>query len=226
MVFPKLKQGVFRKRLNRFLAEVELDGTVCPCHVKNTGRLGELLCPGAEVWCETHDDPARKTNCSLLLVRKGEQLVSVDSQAPNRIAYEYVCAGGLGFVPETIRREVTHGDSRYDIWFERNGRPAFLEVKGVTLEQDGIARFPDAPTERGAKHIRGLQRLVQDGCDAYVLFVIQMRGIRLFEPNDVSDPAFAAALREAAAGGVRVLAVSCDVSLQGIKAAAPVEVRL
>jgi len=226
MVFTKLKRGIFCKRLNRFLAEVELDGKICQCHVKNTGRLGELLIPGAEVWCEIHDDPARKTKYSLLLVRKGDRLVSIDSQAPNRLAFEYVQSGGLGTVPQTVRREVTCGDSRFDLWFEQSGQPAWMEVKGVTLEEDGIARFPDAPTERGAKHVRGLQRIAQEGGNAYVLFVIQMTGIRWFEPNEASDPEFAAALREAAESGVRILAVSCEVTLEGMKTAAPVEVRL
>ncbi len=222
----ELMEGRFIRRLNRFVAEVELGGRAERCHVKNTGRLRELLVPGAVVFCEVHDDPARKTKFSLVLVKKGEQLVSIDSQAPNQAAYDYVAAGGLGGVPSVLRREVTYGDSRFDLFFELCGRPAFLEVKGVTLEQGGVARFPDAPTERGTKHLRGLRRAVAEGYDAYVLFVIQMQGVSCFAPNDAQDPAFGLALREAAANGVHVLAVCCDVTESGIKIAAPVPVRL
>ena len=223
---PEMVRGAFRRRLNRFVAEVDIGGKVERCHVKNTGRLRELLIPGAEVRCEVHDDPGRKTKYALILVKKGETLVSIDSQAPNRAAFDYVAAGGLGFVPEVLRREVTHGDSRFDLYLEHDGRPGFVEVKGVTLEQDGVARFPDAPTERGAKHLRGLQRAVEEGLDAWALFVIQLPKVAYFTPNDAQDPAFGKALREAAKGGVTVLAVCCDVSEDGIKIAAPVPVRL
>lgn len=224
--FPELREGRFVRRVNRFLAEVELDGTVQACHVKNTGRLRELLIPGAEVWCEVHNDPNRKTKFSLLLVRKDGQLVSIDSQAPNRLAYDYVQSGGLGFVPAQLRREVTHGNSRFDLAFLHNGKPAFLEVKGVTLVLDGVARFPDAPTERGTKHLRGLQEAVREGCEAFVLFVIQRTGVRYFSPYGENDPAFAAALRDAAEHGVQVRAVSCRVSTEGMETAEEVDVRL
>lgn len=224
--FPPLVRGRFRKRLNRFLAEVEIAGAVERCHVKNTGRLAELLLPGAEVWCECHDDPNRKTAFSLLLVRAGEKLVSIDSQAPNRIAYHYAMEGGLGFAPDSVRREVTRGDSRFDLCCTLGEKTVFTEVKGVTLVKDGIAMFPDAPTERGTKHLRGLLQAVRDGCEASVLFVIQRSDVSSFMPNETNDPAFAAALREAAAGGVRVMAVSCHVTETGMKTAAPVPVRL
>jgi len=222
----RMVQGHFVRRINRFLAEVEIDGTVERCHVKNTGRLRELLIPGVEVFCQVHDDPNRKTKFSLILVKKGETLISIDSQAPNQAAFAYVRDGGLGGFPDVLRREVTHGDSRFDLYFELGGRPSFLEVKGVTLEENGIAKFPDAPTERGAKHLRGLQEAVKEGFDAYVLFVIQMPKVDCFMPNDLRDPDFGKALREAAANGVRVIAVCCDISLEGIKIAAPVPVRL
>jgi len=224
--YPALKQGRFCSRRNRFLAEVELDGTVERCHVKNTGRLRELLLPGAEVWCECHDDPNRKTKYSLLLVRADDELVSIDSQAPNKVAYAYVQAGGLGFLPEGLRREVTHGDSRFDLCCMHGDKTVYIEVKGVTLKKDGMAMFPDAPTERGAKHVRGLLEAVREGCEAYILFIIQRGDVRQFAPNGENDPAFAAALREAAEGGVQVQAVSCSVTTEGIKTAAPVTVRL
>ena len=153
-----LLEGRFLRRCSRFAAEIEIGGNVEYCHVKNTGRLRELLVPGARVWCEVHDGAKRKTRCSLVLVEAAGTLVSIDSLAPNRIAFEYVRAGGLGFVPEALRREVTRGDSRFDLWFRHGESEGFLEVKGVTLMEEGTARFPDAPTERGVKHLRGLQR--------------------------------------------------------------------
>lgn len=219
-------RGRFLRRLNRFLAEVEIDGKIERCHVKNTGRLRELLMPGANVLCEVHDDPARKTRYSMTMVWSDETLVSIDSQAPNAAAYQFVEGSGLGFVPDVLRREVRWGGSRFDLYYEAKGRRGFVEVKGVTLLQEGVARFPDAPTERGAKHLRGLLQAVEEGYEAFVLFVIQREDARAFTPNEASDPAFCAALREAAAGGVRVLAVRCRVTEEGIKIAAPVEVRL
>lgn len=224
--FPPLKEGRFLRRLNRFLAEVELDGSVQRCHVKNTGRLRELLIPGAVVWCESHDDPARKTAFSLLLVRSGEELISIDSQAPNRLALEYVRQGGLGFVPDSVRREVTRGDSRFDLCCTRGDVTVFVEVKGVTLLRGGVAMFPDAPTERGAKHIRGLAEAVREGCEAFALFVVQRGDAELFSPNEEADPAFAKALREASAAGVAVRAVACAVTTEEMKTAAPITVRL
>lgn len=226
MEFPKLIEGKFCRRVNRFVAEVEIDGAVENCHVKNTGRLRELLLPGATVYCEVHPEGNRKTKFSLLLVRHGEELICIDSQAPNKLAWDFVAAGELGFVPEQLRREVTHGDSRFDLYLEREERRGFIEVKGVTLVQDGIAMFPDAPTERGAKHLRGLAAAVQEGYDAWVLFIVQRSDVTAFTPNDGGDPAFGKALREAAAAGVQVMAVTCEVTKSGSKTAAPIPVRL
>ena len=221
-----LLEGRFLRRCSRFAAEIEIGGNVEYCHVKNTGRLRELLVPGARVWCEVHDGAKRKTRCSLVLVEAAGTLVSIDSLAPNRIAFEYVRAGGLGFVPEALRREVTRGDSRFDLWFRHGESEGFLEVKGVTLMEEGTARFPDAPTERGVKHLRGLQRAAAEGCEAWVIFVIQRSDAADFRPNDASDPAFGAALREAAAHGVRVRAVRCRVTLDGMTVIGEVPVQL
>lgn len=226
MEFPKLKTGIFHRRVNRFVAEVELDGTVEPCHVKNTGRLRELLLPGATVYCEVHPEGTRKTKFSLLLVEHNGELVCIDSQIPNRLAQEYTLSGGLGFLPTKLCREVTHGDSRFDLYLERDIQPGFLEVKGVTLVRDNIAMFPDAPTERGTKHLRGLMEAVRAGYDAWVLFVIQRQNVEEFAPNDDGDPAFGTALREAADAGVQILAVTCEVTKSGSKIAVPVPVRL
>lgn len=210
--YEKMKQGVFLSRPNRFVAHVRLDGREEICHVKNTGRCRELLLPGAEVWCQHHDDPGRKTAWSLITVRKGERLVNLDSQVPNKLALDYVKQGGLGFAPQMVKPEQTYGNSRFDLYYEAGERRGFVEVKGVTLEDGGVARFPDAPTQRGRKHLLELQAAVEAGFDAWVLFVIQMADIRRFEPNWPRDPDFAEALCRAAAHGVQVRAVECFVT--------------
>lgn len=225
MKYGTMVAGRFLARPNRFIAHVEIDGEKQVCHVKNTGRCRELLPVGAEVWCHVADDPKRKTKYDLITVRKGHRLINMDSQAPNAAAREWLAAGGLGAV-DNLRAETIHGDSRFDFSFTKDGRLCFLEVKGVTLEDDGICAFPDAPTERGAKHLRGLTRAVQEGYGAYVLFVIQMSNVKYIHPNDVTDPNFGAALREAAANGVQVLAMECDVTVDTMTIKSPVEVKL
>lgn len=210
--YDNVKEGSFFSRPNRFLSHVVIDGKEEICHVKNTGRCRELLQPGAEVWCQHHDDPGRKTAWSLITVKKGQRLVNMDSQIPNRLAAEYVKNGGLGFVPDLVKTEQTYGNSRFDVYYEAGERRGFVEVKGVTLEEDGIARFPDAPTERGKKHLLELQSAAANGYEAWVLFVIQMPDILRFEPNWPRDPAFAEALCQVAKNGVRVRAVECTVT--------------
>ncbi len=211
MRYEKMEPAVFLERLNRFVAYVEQAGRREICHVKNTGRCRELLVPGAELYVQRSDNPARKTALDLIAVKKGSQWVNMDSQAPNKAAAEWLRQGGLGCREITIRPEYKYGDSRFDFFLEADGRKAFMEVKGVTLEEDGIARFPDAPTERGVKHIRELIRCLNAGYEAYVFFVIQMKGVRAFEPNDRTHPAFGEALREAAKKGVQILAYDCVV---------------
>ena len=225
MKYGKMVAGRFVARPNRFIAHVEIDEKTEICHVKNTGRCRELLPAGAEVWCQVADDSKRKTKYDLITVRKGQRLINMDSQAPNAAAREWLASGGLGPV-ENLRAETVHGDSRFDFSFTLDGKLCFLEVKGVTLEYDGVCAFPDAPTERGAKHLRGLTRAAQEGFGAYVLFVIQMADVKYIHPNDATDPNFGAALREAAAGGVQVLAVDCEVTVDTMTIHAPVEVRL
>ncbi len=210
--YDTMKEGRFLSRPNRFLAHVVIDGKKEICHVKNTGRCKELLQPGAEVWCQHHNDPGRKTAWSLITVKKGERLVNMDSQIPNKLAAEYAKSGGLGFVPDTVKTEQTYGNSRFDVYYEAGDRRGFLEVKGVTLEENGIARFPDAPTERGRKHLQELQKAAADGYEAWVLFVIQMPDILRFEPNWPRDPAFAEELCRAAQNGVNIRAVECAVT--------------
>lgn len=225
MKYGNMLPGIFLARPNRFIAHVEINGQTEICHVKNTGRCRELLPAGARVWCEVSSNPARKTKYDLITVQKGERLINMDSQAPNGAAKEWLLGGGLGQITN-LRPETFHGDSRFDFSFDSEGRQCFLEVKGVTLENDGICAFPDAPTERGTKHLRGLIQAVREGYGAYVLFVIQMENVTFLEPNDRTDPAFSQALREAAAAGVTVLAMDCKVTPDSMRIYTPVEVRL
>lgn len=225
MIYENMQHGIFRERPNRFIAHVELDGKLETVHVKNTGRCRELLVPGAKVWCQRSENPARKTKFDLICVEKGPYLINMDSQAPNKAVQEWLLGGGLGQIRD-LRPETVHGDSRFDFAFQKDGKQCYLEVKGVTLEDGGICAFPDAPTERGAKHLRGLQRAVAEGCACYALFVIQMRPVLYLHPNDATDPVFGKALREAAAGGVHVLAVDCQVTPNSMTVGQTVEVRL
>lgn len=225
MLYENMVPGIFLARPNRFIAHVEIDGKTEICHVKNTGRCKELLPAGAQVWCQQFDNPARKTKFDLITVKKGGRLINMDSQAPNAAAKEWLMAGGLGEI-SGLKGEYTQGDSRFDFSFVRDGRRCFLEVKGVTLETDGVCAFPDAPTERGTKHLRGLTALAREGYGAYVLFVIQMGDVTYLRPNDTTDPNFGIALREAAKNGVQVLAMDCTVTENTMTIRNPVEVRL
>ena len=211
MIYRNMIPGTFLSRPNRFIAHIDINNQTEVVHVKNTGRCRELLPAGAEVWCQKSDNPSRKTKYDLITVRKGQRLINMDSQAPNIAAKEWLLAGGLGDL-SGLKAETRHGDSRFDFSFTKDAKTCFLEVKGVTLENDGICAFPDAPTERGTKHLRGLQACVAEGYGAYVLFVIQMSGVKHIQPNDATDPGFGKALREAAAAGVEVLAVDCTVT--------------
>lgn len=225
MHYTNMTPGIFLARPNRFIAHVEIEGQTEIVHVKNTGRCRELLPVGALVWCQRSDNPSRKTQYDLITVRKGQRLINMDSQAPNAAAREWLLAGGLGEI-EDLKAESFHGDSRYDFSFQKDGSQCFLEVKGVTLETDGVCAFPDAPTERGAKHLRGLTEAAKEGCGAYVLFVIQMADVESLHPNDATDPNFGKALREAAANGVQVLAMDCDVTVDSMTIRNPVPVQL
>ena len=225
MNYPNMVPGIFLARPNRFIAHVEIDGNKETVHVKNTGRCRELLPAGAQVWCQESDNPNRKTKFDLITVRKGDRLINMDSQAPNIAAGEWLRSGGLGEI-KNLKAEAFHGDSRFDFSFIKDGRQCFLEVKGVTLENDGVCAFPDAPTERGVKHLKGLTRLAQEGHGAYVLFVIQMADVKYLHPNDITDPAFGTALREAAENGVQVLAMDCAVTENTMDLRLPVLVKL
>ncbi len=225
MRYEKIREGVFLARPNRFIAQVAVDGRTETVHVKNTGRCRELLVPGAAVYLAEGANPARKTRYDLVAVQKGSRLVNMDSQAPNAAALEWLRAGNVFGPGAEIRPEYTYGDSRFDI-AAFTPELALLEVKGVTLERDGAVMFPDAPTARGAKHLRELAAFAASGGQAYVLFVIQMEGAAYFAPNAETDPAFAQALRAARDAGVRLLAYDCRVTPESMAIRAPVEIRL
>lgn len=226
MQYDHITRGRFVDRPNRFIAHVELDGAVQTVHVKNTGRCRELLVPGARVYLEGNSDPKRKTAWDLVAVEKSGRLINMDAQAPNRVFDRWVRSGG--FLPGVtlVRPEVRFGQSRFDFYVEADGGRHFIEVKGVTLEQDGVARFPDAPTQRGVKHLEELIRAREQGYESWVCFVIQMTPVRWLEPNDATHPAFGDALRRAAAAGVHVLAVDCAVTPDSLTIQRPVPVRL
>ncbi len=212
MKYENIVKGIFIRRLNRFVALCEIDGEEVYCHVKNTGRCSEILTEGAECYLEKSSNPDRKYAYSLVTVRKGERLINIDSQAPNKAAGEFLSDGILFENIENLKAEKTYGNSRFDFYFEHDGKKAFLEVKGVTLEKDGAVFFPDAPTVRGTKHLNELCKCVEDGFEAFVLFVVQMKGVSGFSPNDITDSAFSEALRNADKSGVRILAYDCYVS--------------
>lgn len=226
MQYQNVKKGIFLTRPNRFIAHVEVDGATQVVHVKNTGRCRELLVPGASVYLEESANPARKTKYDLIAVEKGELLINMDAQAPNQVFREWADQGG--FLPglTQLRPETTWGNSRFDFYWEAGGRRGFVEVKGVTLEENGHARFPDAPTERGVKHLEELIRCRSEGYEAAVCFVLQMEGMKDFAPNDSTHPAFGQALRKAAQAGVQILAHTCRVTPETLTIAEPVPVCL
>ena len=225
MRYDNMVPGIFLSRPNRFIAHIEIHSRTEVCHVKNTGRCRELLRPGCNVWCQQSDNPNRKTKFDLITVKKDSRLINMDSQAPNTAVKEWLLAGGLGEISE-LRPEVFHGESRFDFAFRKDGRQCFLEVKGVTLENEGVCAFPDAPTVRGARHLRHLAQAVEEGCGAYVLFVIQMADVRYLQPNDATDPNFGKALREARQAGVQILAMDCAVTEDSMTLRDPVPVVL
>lgn len=244
MKYKNIKEAVFLSRPNRFIAQAVIDGEEQTVHVKNTGRCRELLKEGVKIFLEDHGEAReggknRKTRYSLIAVEKedrsiesGVRLVNIDSYAPNRAVGEALADGslalpGLSLPLIQIRPETSYGASRFDFYAEdREGKRAYIEVKGVTLEEGGTARFPDAPTERGIRHVTELCRALEAGFAAYVIFVIQMNGISHFEPNDDTHPAFGQALREACDRGVVLLAYDCDVTTDGMVLGTPVPVRL
>ena len=224
MKYNKVEQGIFQKRPNRFIAHVEINGKEEVCHVKNTGRCRALLVPGALVFLEESDNPKRKTKYDLIAVEKGNRLINMDSQIPNKVVEEWLKKGNLFGKEAKVRREVVYGNSRFDLYIESGERKIFMEVKGVTLEENGVVRFPDAPTKRGIKHIKELCKCMKDGYEAYIMFVIQMEDVLYFEPNYATHPEFGNALSEAEKAGVHILAYTCQVRKDLINLAKPVRV--
>lgn len=212
MRYKETEKAVFLKRPNRFIAEVEIQGKRETVHVKNTGRCKELLIPGTEVILEKSGNPNRKTKYDLICVNKQGRLINMDSQIPNKAAEEWIRKGGLFPEEVSIRPEKKYGNSRFDLYVESPVRRAFVEVKGVTLEEDNVVRFPDAPTVRGIKHVEELIHCVEEGYEAYLLLVIQMKGVKKFMPNWDTQPEFGQALIKAEKAGVKIIARDCLVT--------------
>lgn len=228
MKYQKIVTGVFRSRPNRFVAMCEVEGQTYRCHVKNTGRCRELLISGVQVYLQDRRGEGGSTDFSLIAVKKGDQIVNIDSQAPNAVVKEALLSGSLvlpGFEdPDLVRGEYTFGDSRLDFYIEKGGRKGLVEVKGVTLEVEGAALFPDAPTQRGIKHLNELAKA--EGYDRFVIFVIQMKGVALFSPNNVTHPQFGQSLKDAQTAGVTVLAFDCDATEDSLILDRPIPVVL
>ena len=208
MKYYNVKKAIFIDRPNRFLAKVRIDGVEETVHVKNTGRCKEILIPGTEVYLEESSNAARKTKYSLISAYKGDKLINIDSQSPNTVIFESLKSGQIQEIGKTsaVKREVTFGDSRFDIYFENQAGKGFIEIKGATLENQGFVMFPDAPTERGRKHVYEMIKAVENGYMGFILFLIQMRGVKSFTPNAVMDPEFAKAIKLSAESGVNILA--------------------
>ena len=228
MKYENIKEAVFIERPNRFIANVCIEGKEEKVHVKNTGRCRELLIKGCRVFLEESKNNARKTKYSLVAVYKGERLINMDSQIPNYVAEEALKKGIIKEIgiPDFVKREVKYSQSRFDIYYEKDGRKGFIEVKGVTLEKNGEVLFPDAPTERGTKHIKELIKAKKEGYEAAVLFVIQMKDVSFFAPNAETDKDFSQALKNAKEEGVNILAYDCDVKEDEIVLKDKVEVRV
>lgn len=212
MRYNNIVKGEFISRPNRFIANVTIEGEVYKCHVKNTGRCKELLVPGCEVWLEHSKSEKRKTEYSLIAVNKNGIMINMDSQAPNRAVEEWLISGGLRKDITLVKREQKWGDSRFDFYFETKNEKGYAEVKGVTLEENGVVMFPDAPTERGIKHVNELCRLKEEGYEAYIIFVVQMKNVKYFTPNIKTHKEFGQALCRAEKAGVKIIAVDCFVS--------------
>lgn len=217
MKYERIEMGRFLERPNRFIAYVEILGKKETVHVKNTGRCAELLVPGATVYVQKSDNPERKTQWDLIGVEKGERMINMDSQIPNKVVEEWIRGGNLFPGATLIKPETTFGKSRFDLYIEVDGRKIFMEIKGVTLEDNGVVRFPDAPTERGVKHVEELAEAVKAGYEAYLFFVVQMKDVKYLAPNMKTHAAFGEAMKMAKAKGVNILAYECQVEKDSIE---------
>lgn len=226
MRYDNIHKGKFLSRPNRFIANVEIDGKAEVCHVKNTGRCKELLIEGCTVWLEHSDSESRKTAFDLVAVEKGDRLINMDSQAPNKAVGEWLrekMPFGEGF---SVYPEKKYGNSRFDFYLESQDRKIFMEVKGCTLEKDGVVLFPDAPTLRGVKHIEELSHCLDEGYEAYIMILVQMSDVKYFTPNYDTHPEFGAALEKASRKGVKILCYDCNVTHDSMTVGKPVKVKL
>lgn len=226
MRYDNIHKGKFLSRPNRFIANVEIDGKAEVCHVKNTGRCKELLVEGCTVWLEHSDSESRKTAFDLVAVEKGDRLINMDSQAPNKAVGEWLrekMPFGEGF---SVYPEKKYGNSRFDFYLESQDRKIFMEVKGCTLEKDGVVLFPDAPTLRGVKHIEELSHCLDEGYEAYIMILVQMSDVKYFTPNYDTHPEFGEALEKASQKGVKILCYDCNVTHDSMTVGKPVKVKL
>lgn len=226
MIYENIVEGKFIDRPNRFIAHVEIEGTEQVVHVKNTGRCKELLVPGAVVYLEKSDNPTRRTAYDLIAVKKGERVVNMDSQIPNKVVAEWLKKGSFFHDLVSLRPETTYGMSRFDFYVETKTEKVFIEVKGVTLEEDGVVRFPDAPSERALKHVEELIKAKAAGYRAILFFVVQMCGVKCFTPNVDTQPEFAEGVKRAAEAGVEIYAYDCRVTPESIVMNKPVPIAL
>lgn len=228
MKYRSVKKAKFIKRPNRFIGHVIVDDQEEIVHVKNTGRCREILLENTEVIIEESQNTKRKTKYSLIAAYKGDVLINIDSQVPNAVVYEALLKGEVKEIQNVtqLKREVVYGNSRFDLYFETKEQKGFVEVKGVTLEEEGVAMFPDAPTERGSKHILEMIKAVEEGYLGFIFFLIQMKGVRYFTPYEIRDPKLASALRLAKEKGVKILAYDSIIKEDEITIDAPIEVRL
>ncbi len=226
MKYYNIKKGIFKKRENRFIAYIEINGKTEKCHVKNTGRCKELLVDNATVFVEENFSENRKTKFSLISVIKNNLFINMDSQAPNKAVFEWLKKGCLFNDLTFLKSEVKFRNSRFDFYAERNDKKIFIEVKGVTLEENRVVKFPDAPTQRGIKHIFELCEAVKEGYEAYIIFVVQMKGAIWFEPNYKTHPEFGEALKTAQEHGVNILAFDCNVGIDFIDIDKKIDIRL
>jgi len=224
MKYNNILKGKFISRPNRFIANIEVNGKIEVCHVKNTGRCKELLIPNATVFVQESDNVKRKTKFSLIGVIKENRMINMDSQVTNKVVHEWILKGNLFSDVTLIKPEAKYNNSRFDFYVETKNQKAFIEVKGVTLENQGVVKFPDAPTERGVKHIKELCDCMTEGYEAYVIFVIQMKDVLHFEPNADTHKEFAEVLKDAKKYGVNIIAVDCDVEEDSINIRDYVEV--
>lgn len=224
MKYINIRDGIFIERINRFIAHVDINGKIEICHVKNTGRCKEILIKGSKVFVQEFDSKYRKTKFDLISVYKGEKLINIDSQVPNKMFYEWVNSGNLFSNVKILKNEVFYKNSRFDFYVEYGDKKAFIEIKGVTLENNGAVLFPDAPTSRGVKHLNELIDAKKEGYEAYVIFIIQMNGVKYFIPNYDTHKEFGDVLSVCKSIGVNILAFDSIVSKDEIYISKNIEV--